>query len=324
MVRFARYDDMEFLKHTWKVCFNDPDLFIDWNFKNNFDYADTIVAEVEGEPASNMQLMPHRIRLREMEYDINYISGVATLPKYRNRGLVRDMFAFAFPEMQRRNQPISILIPFNYQFYEKFGYKQCYNKVFRYADSAPKRGAYTEKDLSPELSERLGKIYRHNMDGKSGYVIRTSETWKRILEDLLKVSKGRIIFHKTDGVDDGYSLISAGTDGGLELHEVCGNCELDFKSEVKPFAMARIIDVKRVLEDIATNFEGCWRIKVVDGDIPQNNKTLCVTKGKVTPCTEYDTEIGIGQLTQLVFGFIDDFTGTGLFPNTEPYINMIF
>ena len=101
MVRFAKDKDLPFLKEAWKVCFDDPQDFIDWNFENNFSYEDTLIAEVDGTPASNLQLMPHRIRLRDTDYAVNYVSGVATLPKFRNRGLVRELFAFAFEEMKK-------------------------------------------------------------------------------------------------------------------------------------------------------------------------------------------------------------------------------
>ena len=79
-----------------------------------------------------------------------------------------------------------------------------------------------------------------------------------------------------------------------------------------------------MLLELCADFDGCWRVKVVDGDIPQNNMTAALTKGTLTPCDDYDTEINIRQLAQLIFGFADDFTGTGLFPKTKPYINMIF
>ena len=36
MVRFANEQDLPFLKQAWKVCFDDPDAFIDWNFSNNY------------------------------------------------------------------------------------------------------------------------------------------------------------------------------------------------------------------------------------------------------------------------------------------------
>lgn len=324
MVRFANEQDLNFLKHIWSVCFQDPDDFIAWNFEQNFSYHDTLIAEWDGTPAANLQLMPHRIRLRGHDYDINYVSGVATLPQYQRKGLIRELFAAAFPIMQKRNQPISLLIPFQYAFYEKFGYKQCYEKTVRRTEAVPAYGLLSHLDLNSALMERLDRLYRAAMQDRDGYVLRTRETWRRILVDLLYTSKGKVLFHQTEGSDDGYALLTPDPNKGWEVQEQFGPCDLVMEEKTEPSAMARIIDVKRLLLELCADFDGCWRVKVVDGDIPQNNMTAALTKGTLTPCDDYDTEINIRQLAQLIFGFADDFTGTGLFPKTKPYINMIF
>ena len=323
MVRLAEPKDLPFLKHAWQVCFEDPASFIDWNFAQNFSYSDTIVAEADGVPASNMQLMPHKIRLRHMEYDINYVSGVATLPEFRRRGLVREMFGFAFAQMKQRRQPISLLVPFDYGFYEKFGYRQCYEKTCRYAQSVSRRGAVTAKHLGPQLISRLDRLYVREMENRTGYVLRTPETWRRILEDLLVLSKGFIRFHQTGDQEDGYALITAAA-GGYELHEVCGVCDIEYESKVQPFAMARIVDPLRVLRDMTADFQGELRIRITDENILENNMDILIKDGRITPCEGYDSEVSIKYLAQLVFGCAPDFTHTGLFSPQETYLNMIF
>ncbi len=323
MVRLAKEEDLAFLKHAWDVCFHDPKEFIDWNFAENFSYTDTLIAEVDDVPASNMQLMPHKISLRGREYPINYVSGVATLPEFRNRGLVRELFRFGFLEMEQRGEPISLLVPFNYPFYEKFGYRQCYNKVFRYAD-APSEGSVSP-EITTELIENLDRIYRNAMKEKTGYALRTKKDWKKILTDLLLISKGKVWLHQAGGVTDGYALMSPCVDGKRwEVHEVQGVCDIAFQEEEKPFAMARIVDAKRVIEDLAGDFSGSVRLRITDEMIPRNHLTLLVENGAVFPCEEYDVSLDVKELATLVFGFSEDFTGTGLFPKRETYLNLIF
>lgn len=307
------------MKRAWQVCFDDPQAFIDWNFEKNFSYRDTLIAESDGVSASNLQLMPHRIRLGRFAYDINYVSGVATLPEFRYRGLVRELFDFAFPVMQKRHQPISLLVPFNYEFYEKFGYKQCYEKVFRHAEHLPEGAYLTAKDLSPVLIARLNGIYVADMECRSGYALRTQLDWQKILEDLLLLSEGRIWLG-----EQGYALITPREEGGWEIHEVCGNCELAYEEDTKPFAMARIIDPVRVLTDLAQDFDGCVRLKLTDANIAENNLTVQIAKGTVTPCTEFDWQLDVKDLAPLVFGFGEDWTHSGLFSKQNPYLNMIF
>ena len=321
MVRLAEKKDFEFLKHAWKVCFDDPDAFIEWNFERNFSFSNTLVAESDGHPASDMQLMPHKIRLQGMEYDINYVSGVATLPEFRNRGLVRELFAFAFPLMQERCQPISLLVPFNYPFYEKFGYKQCYEKVFRYAEILPEADYITEENFDDNIIDLLDNIYKNEMKDKTGYALRTKEDWSKIIDDLLLISKGMIYLTPNR---TGYALITAKDNGGYEVHEMLGDCDISCTCERKSFAMARIIDAERVIKDLAKDFKGELSIKIVDDNIMANNKILKISNGNVTKNDTFDFEIDIMTLAQLIFGFIDDVTDSGLFTKTETYLNMIF
>ncbi|MBR5152885.1 MAG: GNAT family N-acetyltransferase [Clostridia bacterium] len=319
MVRFATEKDIPFLKHAWKVCFDDPDTFIDWNFTYNFSPSDTLIAEVDGVPASNMQLMPHKIQLRGKEYAVNYVSGVATLPEFRHRGLVRELFAFGFSVMAQRKHPISLLVPFNYEFYEKFGYRQCYEKVFRYADILPEQEYLTKEDLSDTLIQSLDGIYRKAMQDHAGYAIRTKADWQKILEDLLQLSEGRILLR-----ENGYALITSLNGGGYEIHEQCGHISLPCREEKKPFAMARVLDPMRLLSDLAEDFDGQIRLKITDAQIPKNN--ICVEVGNrmVIPCQDYDQELDIRELATLVMGWTEDVTQSGLFSKQKPYLNMIF
>ena len=313
MVRFATEKDIPFLKQAWKVCFDDPDAFIDWNFSKNFSPCDTLIAEAEGVPASNLQLMPHRIALRGREYPINYVSGVATLPEFRHRGLVRELFAFAFPEMQRRGQPISLLVPFNYEFYQKFGYCQCYEKVFRFANLLPE-GEYITT-ISPNLIADLDRIYRREMAERTGYALRTHADWQKILEDLLLLSQGLVWCSS-----DGYALITPRKEGGFEAHETLGSCPLVFQEERKPFAMARIVDVMRLLEDLAPEFNRPVRLRIRDEQILKNNVTVSIANGTATLCQDFDREMDIKELTAELFGF----GSCTMLDLQNPYLNMIF
>ena len=56
----------------------------------------------------------------------------------------------------------------------------------------------------------------------------------------------------------------------------------------------------------------------------ENNKILKISNGNVTKNDTFDFEIDIMTLAQLIFGFIDDVTDSGLFTKTENYLNMIF
>lgn len=322
MARYAALKDFSFVKEAWRTCFDDPDAFVDWNFSKNYHPENTIISEWEGTPASNMQLMPYRLRLGKKDYSVNYVSGVATLPDFRKRGLVRDLFTFAFPEMQKRNHPISLLVPFNYAFYEKFGYTQCYNRILRTADFLPEGKMLSAPDLNPSLIQRLDTIYRKEMQSKNGYVLRTIKDWQLILEDLLILSKGGIYLAEQEGRPVGYTLFTK-KDAQFELHELCGICPIPHHCKTEPFAMARIIDAFQILKDLAEDFDGNLKIKITDPQISKNNLCLQIKDQSVTPCQTFDYSFDIQTFTALVFGFCDDFTNSGLFQHHQNYINLL-
>ena len=318
MVRFARKDDFEWLKNVWKIAFNDPDEFIDWNFEKNFSFENTLLAEKDGVPASNMQLMPHSIFLRDTEYPINYVSGVATLPEFRKMGLVREMFEFSFDEMRKRNQHISLLIPFNYEFYEQFGYKQCYNKTHRYISEIPNDGVIGEEGNISALIPALDSFYKKEMENKNGYAIRKSEDWHKILEDTFKISKGKVILNKS-----GYAILSLRDSGGWEIEEICGEFSADFETEIKPQAMARIINPLPILKNMAKDFKGEFTLKIYDENIEENNVSLLIKEKSVTEIQGVcDKEVDIKELSQLIFGFCED--DTGFFTKEDNYLRLIF
>lgn len=322
MARYASERDFSFVKESWRTCFDDPDSFVEWNFSRNYHAENTVIAEFEGAPASNMQLMPYEIRLCQKNYSANYVSGVATLPQFRNHGLVRELFAFAFPEMLKRGEAVSILVPFNYAFYEKFGYTQCYHRMIKTTKKLPEGRIFSADSLNESLIKRLNSIYLRDMQDKNGFVLRTENDLRLILEDLLINSKGGAVILGNAEEPSGYALF---TNEGREytLHEACGFCPIPMKCRKEPFAMARIINVPLILKDIAETFDGSIKLKITDPDIPSNNLTVHLKNHTIFPCSEFDFEVDIKTFTSTVFGFGDDFTGTGLFQKQKNYINLL-
>lgn len=303
MVRFAKEGDLPFLKDIWKKAFDDSDAFIDWNFKNNFSYENTLIAEKDGESASNMQLMPHSIMLYNKEYKIRYVSGVATLERFKRQGLVRDMFRVAFAEMRKHNEHISILIPFNYEFYQQFGYEVCYGKTqITIEEKIDKKDILTNCHDFSLLISTLDKIYKKSMEDKNGYAIRKTLDWQRILEDWLLVSKEGIYLHKTDGIIDGYAFLEE-KDGHYLADEVCGNCKFAFSYTDKKQAMVRIINPLPLLNNIKGVFENGTVIKIVDDFIDDNNIIVRAGENYTELTTDkWDIELSINELTKKFFG----------------------
>lgn len=289
MPRFAGLKDFDFVKNSWLVCFDDTQQFVDWNFEFNYSPQNTVIAETEGVCASVMQLMPYKLRIGDATLDARYVSGVATLPEYRGRGLVRDLFNFGLDAMYDMGAEVSILIPAVEGMYEKFGYRKISDRRFYTIDK--KDGFKEIKNLSAELISQLDRIYKKEMKGKAAYIDRSYFDWERILTDLLKLSGGSVLSKEENGVMEGYALAYPKGER-LEVCERCGEIALDAQEFFVPPIMARIINAQSFLKKVITNMSFC----VKDNFIPRNN--ICVNGG--------GEEIDIGVLTEKIFNDLSD------------------
>jgi hypothetical protein len=117
--------DIEQLKSLWKSLFGDTEAFISLFFHEVVREENIRVLEEKGRILSALYMLPYPFRIWNQEVTASYISGAGTLPEAQGRGLMRSLLIDSFKEMERRQIPLSILIPAEpwlYGFYEKSGY----------------------------------------------------------------------------------------------------------------------------------------------------------------------------------------------------------
>lgn len=117
--------DIEQLKSLWKSLFGDTEAFISLFFHEVVRDENIRVLEEKGRILSALYMLPYPFRIWKQEVTASYISGAGTLPEAQGRGLMRRLLIDSFKEMERRQIPLSILIPAEpwlYGFYEKSGY----------------------------------------------------------------------------------------------------------------------------------------------------------------------------------------------------------
>ena len=281
MVRFATDNDFDFVKKSWQTCFDDPQEFVDWNFENNYSPKNTVIAEAEGEPASAMQLMPYQMVIGDKALPVRYVSGVATMPEYRGRGLVRSMFDFALSKMHDMGCFISILVPAVDGMYEKFGYRNICDRVSYFTEELPDTERIEE--YSPDIIDIVDAIYRKEMESKSVYI--GKDEWEKILTDLLGLSRGRVLLFER-----GYALAYP-KDNGFQIAELCGKVNLDFDVKSEPPVMARITNLNGIIEWFPNIFEGIGSVRIEDKIIADNNIEINFGKDNKYPdiaeVTEY-------------------------------------
>lgn len=117
--------DIEQLKSLWKSLFGDTEAFISLFFHEAVREENIRVLEEKGRILSALYMLPYPFRIWNQEVTASYISGAGTLPEAQGRGLMRRLLIDSFKEMERRQIPLSILIPAEpwlYGYYEKSGY----------------------------------------------------------------------------------------------------------------------------------------------------------------------------------------------------------
>jgi predicted acetyltransferase len=195
MIRPAVDRDTSQIIDLWQYCFDDSPEFIDFFFQHCFQPENTLVAEDKGRIQSCLQLLPYRVFLRDKEVDIPYIVGVSTWPEYRGRGLIKQLLQYTNRVLRERNMDLSVLLPFQYDFYRKYGWEICY-EFLTYRDveipsqlslmseiaEPPAQGRFARIIPDRDL-DRLAACYFGFMKYYHGYIIRSRKDWMKILRD---------------------------------------------------------------------------------------------------------------------------------------------
>jgi len=80
-------------------------------------------AFVGGEMVAGLSVMYYRIRLAGKVLPMGGVGGVATQPEHRHRHHVARLLDLALRRMRERDIPVSMLYPFKYAFYRKYGWE---------------------------------------------------------------------------------------------------------------------------------------------------------------------------------------------------------
>lgn len=291
MVRPAESRDFGFAKHSWTVCFDDEPKFIDWNFKYNYTAADTLIAEADGSPASIMQCKPRKVCLNGKAAAAHYISGVATLPEFRRRGLVCKLFEYALPFMYKRGGCVSYLISAVGDMYKKFGYTTVGQRNVYKTDGV---GAEIIRRGSVDCSQ-LNDLYLKQAENCIMYELRDNRTWDKLLTELSDISGGCVLSSPS-----AYAM--AYKNGGeYEVYEQCGHMPIRLERLESAPIMARITNAEEFLNIFPKIFEADEVITVSDRLISENNGSFRLLGGRAVRCDDEGRKYDISELCARAF-----------------------
>jgi len=231
---------------------------------------------------SKMTILPFEAWLHGVKFKMGGIAGVATWPEYRRKGLVSGLLKHGLKSMREQGQTISILHPFSFPFYRKFGWETLtdFRKYELETNQLPVYPPYAGTICRERNAAKLQEVYEPFAARYSGMLVRDEVWWQKLLRDK---NDNVAIYENADGAVRGYLMYSV-KDHAMAVEELVALDEesrralwrfiadhdsmmkkitvtapmddaLPFlladpriKQETIPYCMARIVDVLPLLE----------------------------------------------------------------------------
>ncbi len=277
---------------------------------------------------SKLHIHSLEISIENQRFPMGGIAGVATWPEHRRKGSVSRLLQQALLRMKENGQSISLLHPFNIQFYRRFGWeltasvnKYTLNKsdLVRYEDVPGTISRLTEEDGNDLLNtvyEEWFRTYNHLLV-RSDYWWNNhvfTEGYNRILyKDENGVPKGYLCCKVADKLLDVQEFIYVSDDARRALWNfICQHDSMVDKVKIVapskdqlpflinnprihqehyPYFMARIVDVESFLRQYPfKNMEGRLTLSISDEKAEWNNGTFTIDANGLTRESETVSE----------------------------------
>ncbi|MDD2246850.1 MAG: GNAT family N-acetyltransferase [Proteiniphilum sp.] len=130
MIQFADDNTKQQVWDMWKTVFNDPDDYMEVYFRWKYLNENTLIYIEDGKAVSSLQLLSYQFTFCGTEIPVIYLSGVCTLPEYREKGYSRQLLIKSFDIAAGRDVPLILLVPqeeWLLSFYDKQGFAQTFD-----------------------------------------------------------------------------------------------------------------------------------------------------------------------------------------------------
>jgi len=305
----------------------------------------------KGHLASQIVIYPMEVNIQGEICKMGGVTGVATYPEYTGRGLIHTLIGKSLEYMRSQQQVVSYLCPYSIPLYRKHGWEIVSDKMtFTIKDTQlPKRhpvdGQIERVDIE---CEDLHRVYKYFALQQHGALIRGKleweEYWRWDSDDVMAAvyysadgkplgyviyyienevfSVKEMVYLNQEAKDGIWNYISAHfsmitkVEGANYTGEAIAfqfeDSEID--ETIQPYAMARIVDVQRFLEQYAFQFEDpklALELEVSDKMAPWNNGIFHVSwrEGR-TFCEKVNTwstghrlSLDIKTLTTMLMGY---------------------
>ncbi|QJD86258.1 GNAT family N-acetyltransferase [Cohnella herbarum] len=172
-----------------------------------------------GELLSAMLIIPLEAWVQGRKLAMGGVAGVATWPEARRRGCVSKLLVHGFDTMRKNGQTISMLHPFAFPFYRKYGYEMTverkkYSIETKQLPARQETPGQVKRMMKPDI-EILNAVYSSYASRYSGNLVRTQDWWEN---RILKKSGAFAVYSNENGQPEGYVFYQI-ADGKMTIHE---------------------------------------------------------------------------------------------------------
>jgi predicted acetyltransferase len=223
-VRFVDSKHKSMIKDMWRYCFRDKDPFLSWYFEEKYRDYNTLAVYEDEIPVSSLQMLPYQLNFHGRLLDISYVVGAATLPEVRGKGYMKILLKRAVEIMRERGNVLNILLPFQYNFYRKYGWETCYYQKFykiQMSDLKPiakRYGRLRPVNINSDIDAMMS-IYEKFIADKNGSIVRSKKDWTCIFTDHSFEGGMAYILEGENGNPEGYILYHLNA-GVFNVHEM--------------------------------------------------------------------------------------------------------
>jgi len=170
---------------------------------------------------AQLTLLPLQVYINGRKFAMGGLAGVATWPEYRRQGLVSKLLRHSLQTMRDEGQTVSMLHPFEFYFYRKYGWELLteYRKYTIASYLLPARvqepGAI-ERLARPD-TELLSSVYERYAQRYNGMLSRSADWWE---ERIYVRKKGQTaVYRSEDGQPQGYIIYDV-KEHVMTIHEL--------------------------------------------------------------------------------------------------------
>ncbi|RYG72825.1 GNAT family N-acetyltransferase [Lentibacillus lipolyticus] len=261
----------------------------------------------EGELAAKLHLIPLHCYISGKRFAMGGVSSVATWPEYRRQGAVKQLLKHALRYMRQNGQTLSFLHPFSFAFYRKYGWEHVFTKKEYHIPITRLKRQWDASGYVRRIGEDLDTlqtVYTEYAKRFNGMLDRDAKWWQ---QRVLKDNWHKAVAYDADGTAEGYMLykvenemvriqeLVSNTMNAQQLllqfvanHDsMAENVEMNvpeydnlplmldeprFEQKLKPYFMARIVDVHAFLRQFPfRNASTSVVLHINDSFLPENN-----------------------------------------------------